>query len=371
MNSHRQSKGLSSPAERHGASRRNADAMSRSVSEETQATLRELQDKLGDLQKSLLLTTVQDDLAEVQTTLGLLPTEIETLRTRGYVFRSFLENKVDVLTEQWQKASQEVSREVTRRTRDLRREADEAERALHQAMGGGTVRISQARSAVEALQHKVEGAKSAVSAMYATLQQNVQQTKSQVEEIEWLLGQLEQASFRLLPAEDAVAACKAQLMETKKEGPEGVLYLTDERVIFEQKEKKATKKVLFIATEKETIQDLIFAVPVGQIEKVEVSQKGFMGRKEMLELLFTPDADLSSALLRLRGEDNEAWAALIGRVRSDEIANERSRPKEADVLQNIRDVPTQCPTCGAAISVEIVRGMREITCQYCGTVIRL
>jgi hypothetical protein len=371
MSAKRQRRGLSGPAERHERNQRSGDTSTRSVSEESQAKLRELQDQLGELQESLLLADVQDEMGELQTTLTLLPNGIGNLRSRGYVFRSFLEHKVDVLATQWEEASHRVSREVTRHTRELQREADEAERALQQAMGGGSVHISRAQTAVETLEHKVDGAHSAVSAMYETLQQNVNQTKSQVEQIKWLLDQMDQASFRPHPAEDPVAACNAQLMESGKEGPKGVLYLTDERLIFEQKEKKATKKVLFIATEKETVQELIFAVPVGQIEKIEASQKGFLGRKEMMELLFTPEADLSGAVLRLRGADNQEWAGLIGRVKSGEIARERTRPKDEAAIESARAAPTKCPTCGAALDVEIVRGMREITCEYCGTVIRL
>jgi len=371
MSAKRQDRGVSSPAERHRAYHGRRDTPSRSVSEESRAKLQELQGQLGELQESLSLAAVQDDMEGIRTTLTLLPTEIENLRSRGYVFRSFLERKVEVLTDQWEDTSRQVSREVPRLTRELQREADEAERALDKAMAGGTVEFSRAASTVEGLEHRVEGARSTVSAMYETLQQNVNQTKSQVEQITWLLDQLDQASFRLHPAEDPVAACKAQFMETKKDGPTGILYLTDERLIFEQKEKKATKKVLFIATEKETLQELIFAVPVGHIEQIETSQKGFLGRKEIMELLFAPEADLSGALLRLRGADNEEWAQLIGRVKSDEISKERSRPKETAVLEELQDVPTKCPTCGATISVQIVRGMREITCEYCGSVIRL
>jgi len=217
----------------------------------------------------------------------------------------------------------------------------------------------------------VKAAQSAVEAMYEALQQNVDQTRSQVEQIRWLLDQIDEASFPIYPAEDPVAACQAQYMETKKDGPKGVLCLTDERLIFEQKEDIATKKVLFIATEKERVQQLIFSVPIVQVEEVKVSQKGFLGHKEMLELLFAPEADLSGATLRLHGADNEEWAGLIGRVKSGEIAKERTRPKEEAAVEAARAAPTKCPTCGATLTVEIVRGMREITCKYCGTVIRL
>ncbi len=340
-------------------------------SEESRAKLDELQDRLGDLQESLLLTSAHSDMGDLETALSLLPAEIEELRTRGYVFRSFLENKINVLAKQWEEIDSRVSREVSRRQRELEREADVAESALRQAMSGRASQVSRAESAIETLERKVKAALSAVEAMYGALQQNVNQTRSQVEQIRWLLDQVDEACFQLYPAEDPVTACQAQYMETKKEGPEGVLYLTDGRLIFEQKEEKATKKILFITTEKEKVQQLIFEVPIGQIEEVKSSQKGFLGRKEMLELLFAPEADLSGATLRLRGADNEEWAGLIGRVKSDEIVKERTRPKDEATVEAAHAAPTKCPTCGATLSVEIVRGMREITCEYCGTVIRL
>ncbi len=71
------------------------------LSEDSQAKLDGLQDNFNDLQESMLLTRVHTEMADVETTLSLLPSEIETVRTRGYAFRSFLENKVNVLSEQW------------------------------------------------------------------------------------------------------------------------------------------------------------------------------------------------------------------------------------------------------------------------------
>jgi hypothetical protein len=320
----------------------------------------------------MLLTSVQSEMAEVETALSLLPTEIEELRTRGYVFRSFLENKVDVLCRQWDEMKDQVADEVAKRTQDLERDANAAERTLQQAMDGNTSRVARAESAIESLESKVYAARSAVEAMYEPLQQNVNQTQRQVEPIRWLLDEIDEASFELHPVEDPVAACKAQYIEREDEGPEGVLYLTDERVIFERKEEVATKKVLFITTQKETVQEFIFDVSVGHIDEAKASdKKKFLGRKEMLELLFAPEADLSGATLRLINAENEEWAALIGRVKSQEIAKERTRPKDEAAEEAARSAPTKCPTCGATLSVEIVRGMNEITCEYCGSIIRL
>jgi hypothetical protein len=341
------------------------------LSEEAQAELAELQRSLHDVQEDLLLTNVQSELSDVETTLSLLPTELEELRSRGYVFRSFLERKVKVLSKQWDETHRRVSREVSRHRQELQQEASGAERALAQAASGRATQLARAKSAISTLERKASAARSAVQASYRPLTENVRQARSQVDQIRWLLDQIDEAVFQLHPAEDAVMACEAELMETKKGGPEGVLYLTDERLIFEQKQEVAKKKVLFIATEKETIQELLFDVPVGLIDEVKASDKGFLGRRELLELLFAPDAVRSDAVIRLRGAENEEWSALIGRVKTGEIARERTQPKDEAVVEALRAVPTKCSTCGATISVEVVRGMQEIACEYCGSVIRL
>jgi hypothetical protein len=347
-----------------------ASSTSATAREEIQAKLDSLNREFSNLQDELLMTGARNEMGDIETTLSVFPSEIEQLRMRGYVFRSFLENKVNVLAEQWGEMSDRVSRDIERRTRELQREADEAETALRQAASGNASRVSRAEGVINTLDSKVRAAQSAVGAMYQSLQQNINQTKSQVDEIKWTLDEIDEASFGLHPTEDPVLACRAQFMESKKEGPEGVLFLTDARLIFERKEEVATKKVLFITTEKEKVQEVIFEESIGLVDEAKTSQKGFLGHKEMMEVLFAPEADLSEATLRLRGADNEAWAALIGRVKSGEIDKERTQPKDEAVVEAARSAPTKCSTCGATLPADIVRGQREITCEYCGSVVR-
>ncbi len=347
-------------------------AVGAAAEEARQARLNQLQSQFSDLQNEMALTSSNAELAEMETTLSLMPTELAELRTRGYVFRSFLENKIAVLSEKWTQMQNRVTTEVTRHQRELQRDADAAERALQAAWSGSSTQISQAEGTIQTLESKVRAAQSAISAIYAPLKSNIYQTKQQIEEIKQLLDWIDEASFGLHPAEDPVAACRAQYLEREDEGPEGILFLTDERLIFERKEEVATKKILFITTEKEMVQEMIFEVPIGQIDEMKASdQRKFLRRKEILELFFAPEADLSGATLRLINADNEDWVTLIGRVKSGEIAKERTAPKDEEVMEAISEAPTKCPTCGATLSTEIVRGMREITCEYCGTVIRL
>jgi hypothetical protein len=339
--------------------------------EEMQSRLDDLSRRMESLQEAATLADIHQDLSDVDAVLAVLPADIEALRTRGYVFRNFLERKIEVLAEQWAEAREKVAEEVERRSRELEQDVRRAESALRRAESGGVTQISAGESAFKTLESKVSAAQNAVEAMYDALDDNVTQTQAQVEAIEWALEQVDQASISFYPAEDLVAACRAQFLETKKDGPEGVFFLTDERLLFERKEEVATKKVLFITTEKEKVQESVLEVPIGQIEKVTASQSGFLGRKEMLEIKFSREAPLSEARLRLLGADNEEWSALIGRVRSGDVAKERTRPKEKAAVEEARKVPTKCPTCGAQITVSVVKGMREINCEYCGAVIRL
>jgi hypothetical protein len=150
--------------------------------------------------------------------------------------------------------------------------------------------------------------------------------------------------------------------------------LTDERVLFEQKEEIATKKVLFIATEKQKVQELKWEAALSQIESVKAGEKGGailgIGKKELLEFRFGSNVKVRDALLRLEA-DSDTWQALIGRVKSGDMAGERTMPKEKAAVEAARTAPTKCNVCGATITQAIVKGMTEIKCEYCGTVIRL
>ena len=88
-----------------------------------------LENRLGDLQESLLLNRARDEMGDIESALSMLPAEVEALRKRGYVFRSFLDQKLSVLAEQWEETRDRVALEIDRRTQDLERDASTAESA--------------------------------------------------------------------------------------------------------------------------------------------------------------------------------------------------------------------------------------------------
>lgn len=334
-----------------------------------------VEDSFRRMQDNIGLRWANDAIEDIGAQLRDLPASVQQLRTRGYVFKSFLERKSDVMAQQWTESRPRIVESLDTQARELRYQADLFQQRLPSLRyNRNDVELSAAESALRDLESRAQSAGDVIRGMYDTLQNNVRQTAGQIKDIAWVLDQVDGATFKLYPGECVVSAVKAQWMTSEKEGPKGVLVLTDERVLFEQKEQVATKKVLFITTEKQTVQKLQWEAAWSQVEAAQASEKGGailgIGKKEILEFRFAGSVKVRSALLRLE-DDSDAWQALVGRIKSGDIANERATPKDKAAVQAARAAPTKCAVCGATITQPVVKGMTEIKCEYCGAVTRL
>lgn len=347
------------------------------ASEELQAEVT----RFNALQNDLMLSSVKADVEDVDSAIAAFTANLENIRARGYVFKSFLEKKVEALAGQWQTLRPQVTQATDTHARQLQTDANAVQAALNARRSAGM--------ALSTLESKVSAALSTLRGMYDTLDNNVNQTQQQIDDVSWTLQQAEQASFGFLPTEAPVEAVPANWKAPgDKDGVEGVLYLTDQRLLFEQKEEVATKKVLFIATEKQKVQGLSWQIPASHIDKAVGSKKGFMGKDDFLTVNCTADGAFLDAQgntaytpgvggkmdameLHLKGETGEAWQGFIGRVKSKEIEKERTVPVDAAVVEAVANAPTKCTTCGATLSQTVLRGQTEIKCEFCGSVMRL
>jgi hypothetical protein len=320
--------------------------------------------RFNTLQSKIMLTEVNDDLEDIESAINALPANIENIRARGYVFKAYLERKVETLATQWRDLRPRVQTAIQTQMRALQTDATSVQNTLNRGALAGT--------ALAALESKTEAALRNLQGMYDTLDDNVNQTQQQVDDVSWTLQQAEQASFGFFPTEAPVEAAPANWKRAgDQDGVEGVLFLTDQRLLFEQKEEVATKKVLFITTEKQKLQNLTWEVPVAQIESALGSKRGFLGKDDYLTITCGSEAPFRIAEIHLKGETGEAWQSHIGRVKSGEIAKERTTPVDQAAVEMVSNAPTKCPTCGATITQTIVRGQTEMTCEFCGSKIRL
>jgi hypothetical protein len=338
-----------------------------------------LQSKVSELQKKVQLADSRDAVEDLQSGVNGMAQRIASLRTNGYVFERDLEFKAQSFVESWALLYPNVQAQINLQSstlvnflRSIELQMPQlASMARNPAMGRGL--LGSLQSTVDQMESKVTATERSIEGLYDHFKTQVQEVTSHLDEIDYLLKQLAEASFQLLPTEAGIAATKAVWCRTGKEqkdDPEGVLYLTDQRLIFEQKEEIATKKVLFVVTEKKKVQALQLETPVILVDKVDTSKQGMMKNEDHIEIRFASGAPMPMAHFHI-WKDNAAWQALINRARIKDFDKGRAVAVDKAAEEMVKSAPTQCPSCGGAITTVILRGMDSIKCEYCGLVIRL
>ncbi|MCX6036922.1 MAG: hypothetical protein NTW99_03320 [Chloroflexi bacterium] len=338
-----------------------------------------LQSKVGDLQGSVRLTKARDAVEDFQTTVNGLAQRIVTLRTRGYAFEKDMENQAQAFVESWAllypNLQSQINVQSSALVNSLRPIEMQMPRLTAAASNPAAARgqLGSMQSAVKMLEDKVSATEKTIEGMYDQFNNQVYQFTKHLNEIEYLVTQLAEATFQLLPTEGGIAAIKAVWCKTGKEqkgDPEGVLYLTDQRILFEQKEEIVTKKVLFVVTEKQKVQKLQIECPVTLMDKVDISKQGMLKNEDHIEIRFASGAPVEVAHFHI-WQDNATWLQLINRAKSKDFDKGRAVAIDQAAVDKVKAAPGQCPSCGGNILQVVMRGMDSLTCEYCGYVIRL
>lgn len=332
----------------------------------------------------MALTTIFNTLDTLGTEINRLGSDVSDIRARGYRFGRDWDERFTNIQTRWPNQHNQAMQMVEIQQRQLQNTTHDIEMLVRQASANHNM-IGSAQTRISSLENSVRAAETSIQGVYSGLRNEVNDLQHQVRQAKDLLDALDSASFPLLPDEHGIAYCKAQWVSDQQQ-PEGRLFLTDRRLVFEQYEERATKKVLFITTAKELIQKMLWESPVGAVDEMTTAdEKKFMGRKEMLTLHFNERTrELpSDAVLELKGgADNDTWRALIRRVKSGQIDGDRfgapppqerlaaEVSAEATAAEAGKELPTKCPSCNAPLP-PIFKGMRQVSCDYCGAVINI
>jgi predicted nucleic acid-binding Zn-ribbon protein len=326
------------------------------------------------LQDKVSMADVTGKLGDVATEIVGLPEEIARLRERGYAFAGYLERKAEVLREQWEAVRQQVQAIIGDEIARIQKQFDELgemwqrletqKKAKSQEQSYNLLRVS-----IENVEGAVDAARARIEGLYGEVPGNVSQTQGQIRQITHWLDRADEATVAWGPTEALVMAMEGEWVQTGKgrKDPDGMLYLTDQRLIFEQKEKVGGR----LGFGGEQVQEVLFETPIGAISEVRPEDKGLFGRTDLVHLTLS-SGDYAEVTFEVKegGVDSDWYAAQLNRVISGEIEKERAFPVDEEVTEAVRDAPTACTTCGATLPA-ITRGMTEITCQYCGTVVRI
>ncbi len=318
------------------------------------------------------LTSVRNTYSTLDSAIANLPLRVQKVRARKYAFNKILETQAEEFQKQWALKRSHVLNQITTESNALQSQL----RVLESRAAGiaNSAAVKMLQSDITNFKARVSASKRAVTDLFDNLNNEVNKVQSQMSQIEKTLDLAESACFGFLPTESVVRAVKALWTRDEQEDktdPKGILFLTDQRLLFEQREEIATKKVLFVTTERKKVQELLFEVPVFSITSVQATKQGMLKNEDWLTLEFESGAFARGAKIHLDGQNCDEWQKLITQVKSRELDSDRAIEIDSQAVEKAKAAPVICPFCGGSITKPVLRGMDSIKCDFCGNVIKL
>lgn len=327
----------------------------------TEADILSLQNEVNELQDEMMLKSLQEELAELEGQVGSLETELAGLRTRGYVVEKGLEADIGVLASQWEKIKERSHMTLEHQVKVLSDHMSMIQKNTAELAGKsgdlGNARplYVQIKSAIASAEAQAEAAEETVFNQYDEYADEVVSLDSHLEWVDWMLDALESASFQLLATESGVAAVEAAWERPSMDPENGILFLTDQRLIWEDRSGTAEARI---------------DVPLSQVEDVQEEENEESGEEDLVFKL-GGNAPTPKARFSLASPVGEEWVQMVGRARSGGYAEDRAVEIDESELERIRNAPEQCSNCGAGYTAPVLRGQTEIVCEFCGVVARI
>lgn len=331
---------------------------------------------LNELIQDANLGDLRDAYTDLDTGLANLGVRIQKIRDRKYAFNKISEQQAQEFQKQWSTKKFAIQSQINLESSNLKaalRTLETRVAGLSAGLPNATL-VKNAQTDLDNFESRISASERAIREMFDDLKIEVDKLTQQLDKVEFTLDNADAASFGFLPGESVVMGVKATWTrdgKDDKDDPQGVLFLTDQRLVFEQKQEVATKKVLFVTTERELVQKLQFEVPVVSVENVKATKQGLFKNEDWLELTLATGSFARDTRMHLDGQDSMEWQKLINRVKSREIEADRAFAVDQAAVEKARSAPSQCPNCNGAITKPVLRGQDSITCEFCGTVIRL
>jgi hypothetical protein len=327
----------------------------------TLADTMELQAEVNALQDVVSLMAVREDLAEIENDMRSLERDLAGLRSRGYLIEKSLEADTTILATQWDRIKTNADVILEAQTKLLGEQMAGIQKSMAELLGMsanlGAARplYMQVKSGIASAEAQADAADDAVIATYDAYADEVETMAGHLQWVGWMLDALSTASFQLLATESGVAATEAVWERPGLEPENGILYLTDQRLVWEDR-----------------VDDFELKLdqPLRNIQNVKKELDEATGQ-EFLIFDLGANGPYPTVRFSLGLPVGDAWLKMIGRARAGDYAADRAVEIDPAELERIRNAPKQCSNCGAGLTAPILRGQTEIICEYCGQVTRI
>ena len=335
-----------------------------------------LKSKTDSIPEKARLSDVRDAAENVETASNRVADKANRARELGYAWEKDLETRCLDYRRRWQDLKPQVNNALDKESAALTARTTQVTYQGNYALSHATTpanadkALSDGEKAVDSFIADADAAAKNIRGMFDTFQSELGALDSHLDRVNAMLERAQQSKIAWLPGEAVVGAVKAKWDRSSGDDPQGYLYLTDLRVLFERDEEIATKKILFIATEKQRVQQIMLEAKIAETENVQASKRGVFGNEDHLDFTFGGSAPVRQAHFHIDGQDANEWQGIVQRVKTGGMESTRVTALSDAEKQRLKNAPTKCPNCGNPFTAPILRGQTEIKCSACGTVTR-
>jgi hypothetical protein len=327
----------------------------------TMADMLALQAEVNALQDVATLKAVHADLAGLENDMRSLERLLANLRSRGYLIEKSLEADITILSTQWERIKTNADLILEAQTRLLGEQMAGIQKSMAELLGmaanlqAARPLYMQVKSGIASTEAQADAADDAVVATYDAYADEVETLAAHLQWVGWMLDALSTANFQLLATESGVAATEAVWERPGLEPENGILFLTDQRILWEDR-----------------VDDFELKLdqPIANIQDVKKEVDEATGQ-EFLIFDLGANGPYPTVRFALAQAVGDAWLKMIRRARAGDYATDRAVEIDPAELERIRNAPKQCSNCGAGLTAPILRGQTEIVCEYCGQVTRI
>ena len=297
---------------------------------------------------------------QVDNSIKGISNRITAVKAGGYYLPKNLEEESEQLIEKWSQAAPEITGYSTQQSHSLLQKQNILESDIQRSNSLND--LNQNELNLSNLTQSLVLIEGALNSRLQDYQSQYSQLNKELLRAEETSKNLSNTSIQWKSNEYPIYATKIMDLTNNKEG---ILTLSNYRILFEEEKEEVIKKTLFFATEKRTIREVLLDQPIGSIDNIEKARVGLF-KGAGLYIKFKPQTGLDEIKIDTRSDDDQDIIHFYNQIITGNIESETKTGTTSTV-----NVPTQCPNCSAPFTEDILKGQTSIKCNYCGSVIKL
>lgn len=345
----------------------------KSAAEQIVSTLKR---RYSEALEQVSLPEIAKEIEEINALVAELPQQVSQVRDRGYAFAGYLGTQIEGLREAWNNVQPQALEALRAEIAPLKTSTTKLMPMLKKLEAAAAqssmvdVASGQLETQLEQFEAELEAAQERVQAVFKPSAKQAKEIKNRLGKLNWYMDRVDEATFDFNATEAVYMVARGEWVKTGrgKEDPDGLLYLTDQRLVFERKEKEGG----FLGFGAKKVQGIEWEIPLHAIEGVESEKKGFLGGKDIVHIRHGESGVGTPVTLEVKSGLNANWyAQQLERAQRGDIEQERAVQPDPEIVERVRNAPTACENCGAPFTTPITQAMTELACEYCGTIVRL